>query len=215
MTAIIDPVQAIDAVFAGRSYQLVDQEGVSRSMALRRWTGAVDATDRALLLERCRGRAIDVGCGPGRLAAGLAALGVPTLGIDISLEAVRQARRRGALALQRDVFAPLPGEGRWDCALLADGNIGIGGHPNRLLRRLGRIVRPGGRVVVELGPAGTDVVRHRWRLRVGSRFTPEFDWAAVGLDAIGRLAHATGFEIDDQASSGDRHVAVLRNVAPR
>ena len=76
------------------------------------------------------------------------------------------------MAIRRDVFAAVPGEGRWDCALLADGNIGIGGHPERLLRRLGRIVRPGGHVVVELDADGTDVVHHRWRLRVGSRVTP-------------------------------------------
>ena len=31
--------------------------------------------------------------------------------------------------LRRDLFAPLPGEGRWHHVLLADGNIGIGGDP--------------------------------------------------------------------------------------
>ena len=164
MTAgTIGPVQAMDAAFAG-GMSLVDLAGIPRPIELRRWRGSVDATDSALLLARCHGRTIDVGCGPGRLVAGLAALDVAALGIDVSPEAVRQARRRGALALRRDVFAPVPGEGRWDCALLADGNIGIGGHPERLLRRLGRIVRPGGRVVVELDAAGTDVVHHRWRL---------------------------------------------------
>jgi SAM-dependent methyltransferase len=213
--ATIDAEQAMDAAFAGGVCQLVDPAGRQRPLATRRGRGAVDDADRALLLDRCRGRTIDVGCGPGRLVAELTAIDVSALGIDISLEAVRQARRRGALAIRRDVFAPVPGEGRWDCALLADGNIGIGGHPEDLLRRVGRIVRPGGHVVVELGPVGTDVVRHRWRLRVGSRLTPEFDWAAVGLDAIDRLAHTTGFEIDDQATAGDRHVAVLRNMAPR
>ncbi len=211
----IDPVQAIDAAFAGRSCQLVDLAGVSRPMALRRWTGTVGATDRALLLDRCRGRTIDVGCGPGRLAAGLGTLGVPALGIDISGEAIRQARRRGALAIRRDVFAPVPGEGRWDCALLADGNIGIGGHPERLLRRIRQIVRPGGRVVVELDADGSDVVRHRWRLRVGGRVTPVFDWAVVGLDAIERVADAAGFVAHDTATVGDRHVAVLRQAASR
>lgn len=214
MTAdVIEPAQAVDALFAGRSCQLVDQAGVPRPMALRRWTGAVDATDRSLLLERCRGRTIDVGCGPGRLAAGLATLGVPALGIDLSLEAVRQARRRGALAIRRDVFAPVPGEGRWDCALLADGNIGIGGQPERLLDRIRRIVRPGGRVVVELDADGTNVVRHRWRLRVGGRVTPVFDWAVVGLDAIERVADAAGFVVDDTATTDGRHAAVLRQVA--
>ena len=36
---------------------------------------------------------------------------------------------RGATVLQRDIFGPLPGEGRWGTALLFDGNVGIGGDP--------------------------------------------------------------------------------------
>ena len=216
MTAeTIDPEHAMDAAFAGGACHLVDLAGRQRPLATRRWCGSVDDTDRTLLLERCGGRTIDIGCGPGRLVAGLATLDVEALGIDVSLEAVRLARQRGALAIRRDVFAAVPGEGRWDCALLADGNIGIGGHPERLLGRLGRIVRPGGRVVVELGPVGTDIVRHRWRLQVGSRITPAFDWAAVGLDAIDRLAHATGYDVEDRATLGGRNVAVLRRVMPR
>ena len=214
MTAsIIGPVQAMDAAFAGRACHLIDQAGKTRPMALRRWTGTVDAADRALFLDRCRGRTIDVGCGPGRLVAGLAMLAVPAMGIDVSLEAVRQARRRGALAIKRDVFAAVPGEGRWDCVLLADGNIGIGGHPEHLLSRIGEIVRPGGRVVVELAAAGTDVVHHRWRIKVGGRVTPMFDWAVVGLDGIERIADATGFAVEDVATAGDRQAAVLRQVA--
>ena len=213
--SVIEPAQAMDAAFAGRACQLVDQAGMPRPMALRRWTGAVDATDTTLLLERCRGRTLDIGCGPGRLVAGLAKLDVPALGIDVSHEAVRQARQRGALAIRRNVFAQVPGEGRWDCALLADGNIGIGGRPGHLLGRIRRIVRAGGRVVVELDAAGTDVVHHRWRLRVAGRVTPAFDWAVVGLDAIERLAALTGFVVEDVASAGDRHAAVLRQVATR
>ncbi|MGA9101551.1 class I SAM-dependent methyltransferase [Aeromicrobium sp.] len=209
----IGPVQAMDAAFAGRACQLIDLTGRPRPMAMRRWRGPVDDADRSLLLDRCQGRTIDVGCGPGRLIEGLAELDVPALGIDVSPEAVRQARRRGVLAIRRDVFAAVPGEGRWDCVLLADGNIGIGGHPERLLGRVGEIVRAGGRVVVELDADGTDVVHHRWRLRVGGRVTPVFDWAVVGLDAIERMAHATGFVVEDLTTSGERHAAVLRQAA--
>ena len=209
----IGSVQAMDAAFAGRPCQLVDQAGASRPMALRRWTGNVNGADISLLLDRCRGRTIDLGCGPGRLVEALGTLDVPALGIDVSREAVRQARRRGALAVRRDVFAQVPGEGRWDCALLADGNIGIGGHPESLLHRVGQILRPGGRIVVEVDAAGIGVVHHRWRLRVGGRITPMFDWAVVGLDAIDGIAHATGFIVEDVATAGDRHAAILRQVA--
>ena len=51
-------------------------------------------------------------------------------------EAVAQTPDRGVAAIRRNVFDALPGEGRWRTALLADGNIGIGGDPAALLRRL-------------------------------------------------------------------------------
>ena len=51
------------------------------------------------------------------------------LGVDISRTAVARVRQAGASALHRSVFDPLPGQGRWGTALLADGNIGIGGLP--------------------------------------------------------------------------------------
>src|SRR5439155_8036 len=82
------------------------------------------------LLARCSGPTLDVGCGPGRLVAALAAAGLPTLGVDISAEAVRQARRRGAPAQRTCVFTPIAGEGAWQHLLLADGNIGIGRCPH-------------------------------------------------------------------------------------
>jgi hypothetical protein len=74
--------------------------------------------------------------------------GVPALGIDITTYAVWLARSSGALALHRDVFAPVPGAGRWARVLLADGNIGIGGDPVVLLRRAGELLRPGGLALV-------------------------------------------------------------------
>ena len=76
------------------------------------------------------------------------------LGIDVVHEAVGQTRARGAAALRRDIFGAVPGEGRWQTALLADGNVGIGGDPVALLRRLRRLLLPGGRVVVEVAPPG-------------------------------------------------------------
>ena len=57
---------------------------------------ATCARATAALLDRCRGATLDVGCGPGRLAAALRAPGSRALGVDISPEAVRQTRRRGA-----------------------------------------------------------------------------------------------------------------------
>ena len=97
-------------------------------------------------LELCEGPTIDLGCGPGRLVAELIRRGVPALGVDQSATAVGLARRSGAPALRRDVFGPLPGAGRWQTVLLADGNVGLGGDPLRVLRRAAELLGRGGRV---------------------------------------------------------------------
>ena len=77
---------------------------------------------------------LDVGCGPGRIVAALTDHGRLALGIDIAEHAVALTRGRGTNALRRNVFDPLPGEGRWATVLLLDGNVGIGGDLDALLR---------------------------------------------------------------------------------
>ena len=72
------------------------------------------------------------------------------LGVDVVEEAVHLTRRRGAPAVVADVFEAVPEEGRWGTALLADGNVGISGDPTHLLRRVRELLRPEGRVVVEV-----------------------------------------------------------------
>jgi SAM-dependent methyltransferase len=113
------------------------------------WDRTLGAADRALL-ARVDGPTVDLGCGPGRLTAAVIRAGFPALGVDISPSAVRLARRRGASALAQCLFDPVPGEGTWTHVLLADGNIGIGGDPRRLLRRAATLLVPGGAIHVEL-----------------------------------------------------------------
>jgi SAM-dependent methyltransferase len=125
---------AFDAALAGAGATLLDSDGGAADLPVRRWSGPADADD-AWLLDRCTGPTVDLGCGPGRLLVALARRGVPALGIDHSLVAQGQCRARGVVMLRRDVFARVPGEGRWAHVLLADGNIGIGADPQRLLVR--------------------------------------------------------------------------------
>ena len=178
-------------------------------LSLDDWTHAADQDDLALL-DLCAGPTIDVGCGPGRLTEALGALGHVVLGIDVTPEAVGRAVRRGGTALHRDVFAPLPGEGRWRTALLADGNIGIGGDPARLLRRLARLLDPtSGRVVAELAPPGTAPSTGRATLRDGGRVAFAFPWSVVGVDDIAGLAAGAGFPRHTVHRVGRRWFAVL------
>ena len=107
------------------------------------------------------------------------------------------------------VFHTLPGEGRWETALLADGNIGIGGDPRALLDRVARILAAGGRVVADLAPAGAGLHTRSVRLRTPTLQSAPFRWAIVGADAIGSLAVATGFQVLGLHRRGARWFAVL------
>ena len=172
------------------------------------WLRDATVSDR-VLLRHCRGATIDVGCGPGRMSAHLARLGHAVLAVDIVHEAVHQARRRGVPALRRNVFDLMPGEGRWDTILLADGNIGIGGDPGALLSRAMELVQDDGRVVVDLAPPGTGLRRHHARIVSRGRHSSSFPWAEVGVDAIADLAARCGTRVDRVREHHGRWFAVL------
>jgi SAM-dependent methyltransferase len=175
------------------------------------WSRSVDAGDAALL-DQCRGATLDIGCGPGRMTRALAERGHAVLGIDIVPEAVRMTRRRGGVALVRDVFRPVPGEGRWRTALLADGNIGIGGDPRALLARVRALLATGGRVVTDLAEPGTGVRTRQVRLQTPSLRSRPFPWSVVGADAIGPIAAGAGLTVQGLHTHGDRWFAVLEKT---
>ncbi|MFB9803441.1 class I SAM-dependent methyltransferase, partial [Streptomonospora salina] len=150
-------------------------------LEIERWCARPDSADTAVL-RRCRGTVLDVGCGPGRIVADLAGRGCRALGVDAHPDAVRRAREAGGRALCRSVFDRLPGEGRWGTVLLLDGNIGIGGAPERLFARLADVVAPNGRLLVEA--AGEDV-DERMAVHVcdgRGRCSAPFRWARVGVN---------------------------------
>ena len=104
--------------------------------------------------------------------------------------AVLLARAAGATALRRSIFDRLPGEGRWPHALLIDGNIGIGGDPAALLRRVRKLLRPAdAELLVETEPADIDEFH---RVRVDAR-GPEFGWARIGAPALALQAEPLGY----------------------
>jgi len=172
-----------------------DDPGSSRELIpldIERWCAPPDAADLAVL-HRCHGPVLDVGCGPGRMVAGLAARGLPALGVDVSPAAVALTRRRGGAAVRRSVFAPLPDEGRWGTLLLMDGNLGIGGDPTALLDRLRALVVPGGRLLAEAAPHDVD---ERLTVRVEDahgRHGPPFPWARLGTTALMHIATTAGW----------------------
>jgi SAM-dependent methyltransferase len=202
-----------------------DADGDSWSMPIGRWLAPASPVDERVL-DRAAGPVIDIGCGPGRHVHALSRRGVVAVGVELSPTAVRHARSGGARVGEGSIFEVAPDPGRWSTALLLDGNIGIGGRPQVLLRRVGELLSDDGRVLVELDPdddldpaaAGTDgtvevpgASRGPVRIRIESDGTTSawFPWARVTGRTIGAPAEAAGMAVVERWSDGGRHFCTL------
>ncbi len=206
--ASISPSSAIAAALRGEPCRVFGMGPGLELVPACRWRGEADTADHKVL-SQCRGATVDIGCGPGRMTHALLGLGIKALGIDVVDEAVQQTRARGAVALRRDVFSQLPGEGRWRTALLADGNIGIGGDPVRLLRRTRTLLARDGRVVIDLSKPGGAVCIHWIGLEVSGRRSRTFPWAVVPACQIKLLAELAAFLVLEVAEHEGRWFATL------
>ncbi len=191
---------------------LLADDGDSITLDVERYLAAVDAADSSVL-DRCRGPVLDVGCGPGRMVAALAERGMAALGVDIAPMAVELTRSRGVSVLLRDLFARVPGEGRWPTALVIDGNIGIGGDVDRVLRRLDELLAADGRAVIETAPEAMTDRTLQVRFARGAVATgPRFAWSVIGTDALAIRAARVGFAVLATWSVGERHFVELGHV---
>ena len=187
------------------------EDGQVLQLAVDRWAGPVTDGDQTML-DRARGPVLDVGCGPGRLTAALHERGHDVLGLDVVEEIPVLARQAGAPLALGNVFGRVPREGEWRTVLLADGNIGIGGDPVRLLERVRALLTADGQVLVELQPPGELPASGRVRLETPGRRQASsawFPWAL--LDAAGLPAAATraGLRVTEQWSDEGRDFAAL------
>jgi SAM-dependent methyltransferase len=195
-------------LLSGGPLEMVLPDGQRQRLPVEAWRAAWIPGDDALL-DRCSGPTLDLGCGPGRLAAALTARGVPALGIDLVTEAVSLARDAGAVALRRSVFDRLPAEGRWTTALLADGNVGIGGDPVALLARVRALLAADGQALVELEAPGSGTRSLAVRLASDGRHGPPFAWARVAADDLPSVAASVGLAVPDIWEEADRWFASL------
>lgn len=210
----VPPLSLYDVALAGHPVDIEERSSSGparrhRPLRVADWQ-TVAAADE-LMLSRCEGPVLDIGCGPGRLVEFLAAQGIPALGIDISAAAVRQTAARGGSVLRRAVQQRLPAEGRWGTVLLADGNIGIGGDVRALLARCRVLLRPGGIALVETDLDGdahdlTTVVLH-W----GGRSSAPIPWVRAGARTVERVAGELGFAtVEDWRVDGREFVTLRR-----
>jgi SAM-dependent methyltransferase len=151
---------------------------------LRAYAGAAQdeqAGEQALAAVRLAGApeggdVLDVPCGFGRHAVPLGAAGYRAVGADRSQALLEEARRRTAGArwpkLVRADYRDLPfADGSFDAALNLFTSLGYLGdeQDERALAEIGRVLRPGGGLVIE--------TMHRDLLLDGFR---ERDWQLVG-----------------------------------
>jgi len=184
------------------------RHGGSLTLATGDWHAQATAAERRLLAQ-LDGPVLDLGCGPGRLVAAAAELGMPALGVDASPLAVGTAREQGLPVLHRSVFDRLPGSGRWGCVLLIDGNVGIGGDPQALLIRAAELLRPAGSLVIEVDPPGRPTVVGEARIAHESEVSDWFPWAWVGVDGVDELAGQAGLSRQRWCTEDDRWFAVV------
>jgi glycosyltransferase A (GT-A) superfamily protein (DUF2064 family)/SAM-dependent methyltransferase len=204
------PLELYTAALRGERIRIELADGGVMPLAVAHWMGDPDSADR-LMLNRCEGTVLDLGCGPGRLVGALAAAGTPALGIDICPDAVRLTADRGACVLRRTVEGPLPAEGRWGTVLLADGNLGIGGNPEALLRRCRKLLCPKGLLLIEADPCDQTDDRGRITLidQAGHRAHP-LPWARLGSLALAAVAECTGFLVVEEWRVASRVFLALR-----
>ncbi|MET1053629.1 MAG: methyltransferase domain-containing protein [Mycetocola sp.] len=171
--------------------ELISAEAVEIS----RWNAEADATDLSVL-EAMSGPWLDIGCGPGRMVRAAMDRGVDAMGIDVSETAVEMANRAGLNVVLGSVFDPMPSEGLWRGALLADGNIGIGGDVAAMLRRCHELLADDGVLVVEVhSDPEMDRVYSARLLDTDGGKSASFPWAEIGLNRLIDHAIESGLSV--------------------
>jgi len=130
----------------------------------------------------CR-RALDAGCGTGTQTALLAKLGYRVHGVDISVGAlcVAGARDPGPTVLAAADVGALPyADVCFDLALCCGSTLNFAEDPARALGEIGRVLRPGGRLLLEC--------EHRWSLDLAWTLVSALTGDVLGYGVTARRA---------------------------
>ncbi len=207
------PIHFYERALEGQPVNVQLEDGTHMPLLAELWINPRLGDDS--VIDRCRGATLDVGCGAGRVTAGLIAADVPALGIDISAHAVSLSRRRGAAASQQDVFSDTPDLGRWHHVLLMDGNIGIAGDAAALLKRCRDLLQPTGTIIVEVGPPGTGSHRLLVRLVHNAALSRPFSWLISDGKNVKTVGAAVGLVPTDEWTTDGRWFVELSKANAR
>ena len=178
------------------------------------------------------GRALDLGCGAGRVALHLQEQGHEVVGIDVSPGAVEVCRRRGVKDVRLLSITQVgPALGVFDTLLMMGNNWGLMASRARarwLLRRFHRLTSPGARIVAASNDLyQTESLYHlaykalnrkrgrmagqiRMRVRYLVHRSDWFDYLMVSRDEMEEIAAGTGWRVVRFLdSAGPAYVGVL------
>ena len=234
-------------------HALLDQlRGQSTAEIIERSDGYVDVAARDLgtylrpfaewpaheraALDHVRGRALDVGCGGGRVLLALQERGIEAVGIDVSPLALEVCRTRGAKDVRLMSITEANEEqlGRFDAIVMMGNNFGLLGgrsRAKRILRAFHRMTSGDALIVAEvIDPYRTDEPFHlayqeanrakgrlsgqlRIRVRYKRYRTPWFDYLFVSADEMRSIVEPAGWRVDEVLESGGPvYIGVLRKT---
>jgi SAM-dependent methyltransferase len=175
-------------------------------------------------IRLARGRVLDVGCGPGRVALHLQQKGLDAVGVDISPLAIRICKECGIKKARCMSITQVNRRlGLFDTIAMYGNNFGLFGSFKRarwLLRRFRGMTGPDARIIAEtLDPYTTKNPLHlryhrvnrrrgrmagqmRLRIRHLDLATPWFDYLFVSQDEMRRIAVGTGWKVAQVIESG-------------
>lgn len=167
------------------------------------------ATDAAIVravLERRPERVLDLGCGEGWLARGLAEHGIGVVGLDVSPELVEAARRAGGgefHAVSYDALAADPSLARGEYDAVVCNFSLLDEYPGPLLQSLRRVLRPGGALLIQTvhpwTAAGEGPYEDGWRTETfagfGEGFAAPMPWYYRTLASWTDVIAAAGYDL--------------------
>ena len=186
-------------------------------------------------LALVRGRALDIGCGAGRICLHLQKRGHDVTGVDISPLAVEVCRDRGVRDVRQLSITQISSKlGCFDTIAMMGNNFGLFGSYRRakwLLKRFRALTSPDARIIAEtLDPYDTSARHHleyhqanlrrgrmagqvRIRVRYTKLKSPWLDYLFVSRDEMAEIVADTGWRVDRTIDGpGPNYTAVIARI---